>query len=224
MNNQEFIKAQRFFDNTLIGKHVFPDEYAYVEAGVLMKKGDIVAAYEAFNAIDNVQIPTSIITNLREDIYLEGQRAYHSGDTETAKTNFTAIKDYKRSKDYLLLITCKKRVVSPDNYSPLVALIGFEDADDIILNRESFFEKFLLGRWEDGASDPFYFELEKDGKSLTSTSRYNLPRNETEGFFDLKDGIYSVKGTKYWRFSIIDEDTISVYCFKDGRNITLYRQ
>ena len=44
MNNQEFIKSKQFFDNLLVSDQLFPDKYAYVEAGVLLERGEYVEA------------------------------------------------------------------------------------------------------------------------------------------------------------------------------------
>ena len=228
LNNQEFTKAKQSFDNMFVGEQLFADKYAYAEAGVLMENGAYVDAYKAFNAVKNISVPASITSNLKDKIYSAGQAAYRDGDLDEAEKNFSAIKKHKRSDDYLFLIDCKESSFSTyisrlANYDKLVALIGFEDADDIIIQNNNLLEEFLLGRWEDGDRyDPYYFELTEEDDGLWSS--YNLPRNDVDGLFDLIGGVYSVEGTKYWRFSIIDEDTISAYCYKDGSTIKLYRQ
>ena len=228
LNNQEFTKAKQSFDNMFVGEQLFADKYAYAEAGVLMEEGNYVKAYNAFKAINGLSVPNNILTDLKSKIYAEGQDAYHTGDTTLAKTNFTTVKDYKRSEDYLVLIECKGRLTYTDKYKKLVKLIGFEDADEIILNNSSFLEQFLMGRWEDGDTYPYYFEMEENNEGGLTAS-YNLPNKDVEGYFYLNNGIYSIGKTetsasKCFRFTIIDEDTIKVYCYKDGSTEKLYRQ
>ena len=134
----------------------------------------------------------------------------------------------------MLLIDCSGDTFSAwskakANYSTLIRLLNsdFENVDEIILENSSLLEKFLTGRWEDGdRSDPYYFEIyDDDGLHC----RYNLPHKSATGYYHFADGIYKVGETessaiKYYRFTIIDEDTISVYCFKDGSTHKLYRQ
>lgn len=239
MNDQEFIKAQQYFDNLFVSEAVFSDKYAYVEAGVLMEEGKYIESLQAFGRVTGVPVPSVIKDSLKTKIYSAGQAAYKAGEMTEAKKNFTAISSYKRSKDYLLLIDCNEILINSGEgsltsalyanvkYDKLKALIGFENADEIILENKSTAKLFLEGRWEDGNKNPYYFELYQDSDGWHS--RYNLPRKETEGYFYLSNAIYSVGETeentvRYYKFTIINEDTISVYCYKDGSTHKLYRQ
>ncbi len=233
MNDQDFIKAQQFFDNLFISETVFSDKYAYVEAGVLMEEGKYVEALAAFNKVNNVAIPAMITDFLKAKIYSAGQAAYKAGNMTEAGKNFRAIRTYKRSADYLLLVDCSEGHMSVwppsrTTYLRLVKLLGFENADEIILKSESIAILFLEGRWEDGAINPYYFEMQKENDGGWQ-SQYNLPHKNADGYYYISDAIYSVGETKssaikHYKFSIIDEDTMYVYCYKDGSTYKMYRQ
>lgn len=217
MNDEEFIKSKQFFDNLFVSETLFPTKYAYAEAGVLMEEGKYVESLNAFKKVDGAPIPTEITDSLKSKIYSAGQSAYKAGKMTEAKKNFNAISGYKRSDDYLLLIKCKNSAPDRVDYLLLVNLLGFENADEVIMTHQSTAIKFLTGRWEGGTK---YFEIEEEDH----TSSYNLPHKNADGYYSISDGIYAVETTKYFRFTIINENTISVYCYKDGSTHKLYRQ
>ena len=238
MNDQKFIEAQQYFDNLFVSESVFADQYQYIEAGVLMEEGKYVEALVAFNKVDGVPIPATLIDSLKAKIYSAGQTAYKAEKLTEAKKYFNALTGYKRSADYLTLILCSEDSFSnwlggEDNYKKLIKLLDFENADEIMLKYKSTALEFLKGRWEDGSkNDPYYFEMKKTSSGDFSdswSSGYNLPYKDVDGYFYFSNGIYSVGETessavKIYRFSIINEDTISVYCYKDGSTHKLYRQ
>ena len=60
-------------------------------------------------------------------------------------------------------------------------------------------------------------------------TQYNLPNKDVDGYYYISNGIYSIGETesgsvKCFKFAIINEDTMSVYCYKDGSTHKLYRQ
>ena len=233
MNDQKFIESQQYFDNLFVSKTIFSAKYAYVKAGVLMEEGKYIASLNAFSKLDDVPIPVSITDYLKSKIYSAGQAAYQAGNMTEAKRNFNAISSYRRSDDYLILISCSENSnldssSSLINYIRLLNLLGFENADEIILKNKSTAELFLNGRWEDGDTNPYYFEMKNESDGGWRC-QYNLPHKDAEGYYYISNGIYSVGETelsaaKYFKFSIINRDTISVYCYKDGSTHKLYRQ
>lgn len=228
MNNQQFIKSKQYFDNLFVSKTVFCSQYDYVEAGVLMETGDYRKALYAFNKVNNIPVPKSITDSIRDAVYSDGQSAYDAGDLYEAKLNFNALSGYKRSDDYIVLITCANSSYPNFYYEKLVKLLGFENTDEIILKNQGTAELFLEGRWEEGTKNSSYFEMYEDDEGDLH-SRHNLPHKNSSGYYYISNGIYSVGETeansaKYYKFSIIDEDTISVYCYKDGSTHKLYRQ
>lgn len=262
MNNQNFIAAHQYLDHLPMGDQLFQDEYAYIEAGVLMEEGKYIESLKAFDnlkgipvpssipetlidkiicegeylsllgiidELQNIPIPSTTLETITAKIYSAGKAAYKNDDFPVAKDNFTSIRGYKQSEDYLLLIGCKYGNLAEytvnGHYDDLVKLIGFEDADRIIIENKFTAIRFLKGTWEDGQKyNPFYFKIDAQNHAWN-----NLPHNDSDGYYYLSGGIYSVgetesKAIKCFRFSIIDEDTISVYCYKDGSTHKLYRQ
>lgn len=235
IDNEDFIKAERYFDVIPFGENLLPAQNEYLNAGVLWEEGKYIEAYQAFKKIESTSVPSSIITELETKIYSLGQSAYKTENYTQAEKYFNAIPNYKKSSDYLLLIDCRGDTFSAwskaqSNYSKLIKLLNnnFENVDEIILENDSLLETFLTGRWENGnRNNPYYFEIYENGDGLTC--KYNLPCKEADGYFWISDGMYKVGETessaiKIYRFNIIDEDTVSVYCFKDGSTHKLYRQ
>lgn len=254
MDSQNFIAAQRYLDKIPYCEKLFPDECAYVQAGVLMETGDYFASLEAFDKLDGISIPVSLVENLTqkimdaglsfelfqavddlqnvsipqalqdvlvENVYKQAQEHYRTCNYSRAKSEFTAIGNFKRSKDYRTLVDCRASS-SPTNYRKLVKLLDFEDAKEIVLNTDIFFELYLDGEWKENGTS-YYFEVKDDGSSC------NLPSFNESGYYFLNNGYYSVgksqsTSKKYFKFSIIDEDTISVYCYKDSSTHELHRQ
>lgn len=234
MNNQEFIKSQQYFDNILVSETVFRDKYAYVKAGVLMEEGKYVDALYAFDKVKETPLPAEITNLLELRIYSEGKAAYKAGEMIEAKKCFSAINPYQRSEDYLFLIDCSGDGFSGwssrnHDYDKLVRLLGFENVDEIIIENTPTAERFLKGRWEDGSNhEPYFFELQEEADG-SWYSRYNLPCKDVTGYFFINDAVYSIGDTessavKCYRFSIVDEDTILIYCYKDGSTHRLLRQ
>ena len=229
MNDQEFIASKRYFDNLFVSDRLFKDEYAYVEAGILMEEGKYVEALQAFQELD-IPVPSSITDDLKSKIYEEGQAAYRNGEISQAETCFAVLNGYERSADYLVLISCKvdsfpNGVEIRNHYNALIDLLGFEDANEIMLANEVLSHRFLKGGWVDGPSYDRYF-LIMAGVDYETLS--NLPHKKGVGYYSLSDGIYYMGETEYtavkcYRFKIIDKDTLSVYCYEDGSTYTLYR-
>lgn len=228
MNSQQFILAQRYFDSLGVGELLYPEEYAYIAAGVLMENGDHFEAYKAFNNLDT-PVPESITKNLKQNIYDAAILHYRANNPTAAKKYFDAIKDFKRSDDYLFLLDCRTDDISAYRASDrLYSLLGFEDAAKIIEKNDYCLQDFLIGRWETTSSYFYYFEIEeKDGGYQ---SWYNLPRESFYGNnYEINDGIYyqtndNGEYKKFYKFSIINKDTIEVYCYKDENSYKLARQ
>ena len=249
MNNQRFIEAQQYFDNLLVSDSLFPNKYAYIEAGVLMETGNYLEAYHAFCAMEEVPVPASIIDELKKEIYSEAVNLYRWGKLTNARELFIEIEDYSRSADYLFLIKCDLLPTSftptsttaqsifekynyvpnseaDDNYYKLVGLIGFANAGNILIENEVALKKFLTGRWEISAGYPnYYFELDENGYVYS-----NLPHRYSQGTYYFKSGVYTIKEkytydeVKTYQFTIIDKNAISVYCYEDRSVHALFRQ
>ncbi len=252
LENQEFINAKRYFDVIPFGEKILSEDYTYMNAGILLEEGKYIEAYGAFTTNQSRPVPEAIISGLKDKLYSLGQSAYRSAKYEEAREYFNIIAEYKRSSDYLLLLDCSDPAtvekLSTAQYKSLLKLLDakFENADEIILETDSLLTRFLTARWEDGKNHstwvvddeeaeywwrgghsedigPYYFELRQNGGSS-----FLLPNNYTSGSCEISDGHYWVKNgssmVKCFGFEIIDQDTISVYCYKDNSTHTLYRK
>ena len=232
MKTENFIESKQYFDKLLVSETIFPSKYDYVEAGILMEEGKYIEALNAFENVDGFPVPAAITDFLKSEIYSAGQAAYKAGKLTEAKKNFSAIPNYKRSNDYLLLIDCDGSssiglLYTIFNYDELIKLLGFENTDEILLRDQYVAVLFLTGRWESGDKNPYFFEIYEYNDLMYA--RYSLPYKYTDGYYYISNGIFSVGKTestavKYYKFTIIDEDTVSVYCYKDGSTHKLYRQ
>ena len=200
----------------------------------MLEKGDYWGAYNAAKKLDKSSVTNSFLDEIQKELYAHAQREYRNDHDAAAKKYFEALDGYQRSEDYLALIRSSEESFSnylnDYYYEDLFELLedNFEDADKIMQENDYLLEIFLTGSWEDGSyNDPYYFYLYDHGDSMTS--EYNLPFKEVDGYFFIVDGIFRVgesesSSTKVYRFTIIDADTISVYCYKDGSTHKLYRQ
>lgn len=235
LNNQEFINAERYLKNMPFGEDVLAEHIDYLNAGILMEEGEYLEAYRALKKIKEYSVPVTVMDDLKSTLYSAGKTAYKNEDFATARLCFAEIPDYKRSSDYILLIECAGSTFDSwstihTRYPDLLKLINekFDNANKILVRNDKFLERFLLGRWENGKkSDQYYFKLYE--KDISTYSEYNLPNKNTKGYYTISDGIYQIEKkdssvVKCFRFSIIDEDTISVYCYKNGKSYKLYRQ
>lgn len=230
MNRQKFSESKQFFDQLVVSREVFPEDYAYVEAGILMEKGRYLDALRAFEELPGSTVPAAVRNELMSRIYSLGQEFYRSDAYAEAETYFRALGDYGRCEDYLFLIGCH---MHPDaasgQYEELYALIGFEDADKIILLDEVLLEQYLFGLWKDDHLYPYTLEMyEADDGAYRC--RYDLPAPDLSAqYFYLTNGAYSVGKTeasikKVFKFSIVDKDTMDVYCYEDQNTYTMHRQ
>lgn len=222
MGDCRFISAQKYFGRIPFYELLFTNDCEYIQAGVLMEQGDYIEALNAFNNV-NYPVPISIIENIQEELYKQSQSYYRKGDYQNSIRGFRSIQDYKNSEDYILLIRGHN---SPYmiNYNDLLGLIGFEDASDIILNNDGFFRRFMIGDWK-AEKGNMYFRID-----YTGHSHFNLPFIDVSSeYYELSSGIYfdvhsDGSRTKQFKFSIVDQNTASVLCYKNNEKYTLIRQ
>ncbi|MBE6621725.1 MAG: hypothetical protein E7630_02095 [Ruminococcaceae bacterium] len=98
------------------------------------------------------------------------------------------------------------------------------------LQSDDMISCFLEGYWSTYSGDYYINFYESDGGG--TSSEYNLPWvSEPYGtkYYDIRSLIYiytnedSKELAKVYRFEIVDYDTIKVFCYKNNRTYTLYR-
>ncbi len=236
LDNGQFAEANRYLRLIPFGSSVFKAQSEFLDACRLIENGEYVSAYVALISIRGYHVPASVMEHVQERIYAMGKSAYRNGAFSDANNYFSHIITFKRSNDYLTLIGyCGDSFAAWQkakyHYSELYDLAkdGFENAGEVLLMRSSSANQFLKGRWEGGSrNNAYFFEITDSGESLQSNT--NLPHKDVSGSFSISDSIYyTISGNesdsiKQFRFSIINEDAVSVYCYKDGSTYTLYRQ
>lgn len=228
IDTQQFSKAKRYCDNLLVYDVLFPGEYAYIEAGVLLEGDSYLEALSAFEAVEGYHVPDSVLTPLKERIYLHAQDAYHRNSYSVARMWFSDIPDYKNSDDYLLLIKYhlgKSGSFTSSDSKQLISLMGFEDADKLILSVESSAYRFLNGQWKGGS---YSFSVSSRNNQEVEIL-FDLPCEDVKKWLSIQDGIlYSISYNPieivhHFSIDIVDEDTIRVYCYKDSSTHFLHR-
>lgn len=108
---------------------------------------------------------------------------------------------------------------SEAEYKTIINAMDFEDAKEALVSNSPIADRFLEGTWK--TSDGKYY-LTLDGFSCRSNNVYT-PKYE---LYMISDGVLSFlrSSTDVFKFTVLTEDSISVYCYKDGSTYTLYRQ
>lgn len=180
---------------------------------------------EISDNLQNISIPDSVKNAMVSEIYSDGQTAYRAGNISQAEKYFSAIKSYKQSGDYLALISYKNKPKASD-YNTLLRLIEFEDSAELMIKNYGFALDFLTGTWRT-EQNYYLFQMKQEDDGFSCT--YTLPHKYASGYFYFTNGVYSVGRTATetvdtFRFSIIDANTIYVYCYVNDTYYTLCRK
>ena len=174
------------------------------------------------------------IQQLKAIVYKKAINQYNDGQLLKAETNFTALGSYKDAKKYLILVNAKYfgkglfaeswNELSDLAYKDLLDILSFADAKDVMIH--CFPEHFLKGTWKT-SSGKYYFKLKKKNENLQAS--YSLPYKDlSNAYFSFDDGVYVLsnksKSKDVFKFTIIDKNTVKVYCYKNGKTYTMYRQ
>lgn len=208
-------------------------EASYYEALDRLKAGNAYG-YKTIVSLakSNFRLAVDGLEAAKDQAYNYAVSLYREGKPSSAREVFRELSGYKRSSDYLTLI-------NKSSCAAVKKLIGFEDANDILL--DFFANQFLFGTWKTSDGRHYFSITEDNVKTRGYLSNYNLPHTDlAHSYWDIADGIYYLYDQDYmldnflgkdyferknvFRFRIIDADTISVYCYKDGRTYKLFRQ
>ncbi len=221
----------------LIDQHYEPAKAELVEVCKLQasnyaEKKMYDYAYKAIKEAQPFGNVDSLIAVYSSDAYEYAVNQYHSGNYTKAQSFFEMLGNYHRSDYYLILIRAHLTDDSEyllDGYSAqsdaefLMYILGFEDAEELLVSKQELAEVFLLGNWR---GDGYYFTMREDGDI-----QYNLPVIDYGNFYFIEDGellLYpkdDFRGKKaVLRFTVISRDCIWAYCYKNSRSYTLYRQ
>lgn len=210
------------------------NECDYQLALLHKNSGDLLTAYDEFSALYGYKDSANIKNSLKSDIYYKGAEAYRFGNYSLAKSCFDVSDNVGRESDYRTLISAHEGYTS---VYELKGLIGFEDANTLLLS-DKYIYSFLKGTWRTGSSNSYYYNRYSyyssyryvqyyDSASGTSCS-YNLPVTGGD-YYKLSDGVHytgsdSSGWHKEWKFEIINENKVRVYCYKDDSTYVLERE
>lgn len=221
----DYLKAIHYKDSTEKIKDI-----KYRWAWSLIDEGKYIEALNKLNTITGYSDVDDTIVALTETIYLEGQDLYYNGDYDGAKELFEYLSPYKDSYKYLALIDARdwRAYVDIENtVTKLVEIFYFEDAAELLVSNTDIACQFLLGNWETSDGE-YYFEIElSNDEEYSYWSSYNLPWYG--GSFIIENGIYSVSDDSYedkpqYAFTLLTPDCMDIYCYKNSKTYTLYRQ
>lgn len=186
-------------------------------------------AYRILSKASDNPDAKELLTELREVVYLKAQLLYRENKLTEARKHFSIITPYSRCADYLLLIDAKRHnYYSADLSTKLLDLIGFEDANDIILSSWANAQTFLESNWKNGGT---YLKFQQVSNQKASWRiEYNLPADKSGGYFAVVDGDYYLakqstsEPVAIFHITIVNYNCIEVYIYKSGNYYTLYRQ
>lgn len=200
-------------------------ETQYRWACAMIEKKNYTDAYVKLDSIRGYSDVNDLLPTLTECVYLEGQKFYREGKNRDAKKCFDCIPSYRDSKKYLTLIDTYGFLwaISDDRFEKLMDLFYFENTAEMLLFKQSVAEKFLLGTWR---GEGHYFTMDREG-----SISYSLPYIYFGDYYEVSDGDVlffpedNMGNTKQiFHIEAITPDCIEVFCFKNNKSYTLYRQ
>lgn len=194
----------------------------------LAAKKDYVNAYKkVVNTVD-CEEAEKLRDKYIAEIYADAQYNYEHRYYQQANDMFIVIPaDYERCADYRLL--AKAHLLGPaSHYDEIAALIGFADAGELLLIYDKTAFQFLTGEWTDdggavcltGTKKSIEFSNLPTGAA--DCQYLTIEKSRVYGYTRASNG-KAVDIVKDMRITIIDYDTISVHCYKDGKDHTLHR-
>lgn len=196
----------------------------YAEGQSAYWDDDLVYAAECFQAIEPYSDSESYLVLLQAIYY--GERDY-SFDNRLEAFISSAQGQEPPSIFYGLKPVLGSFLFNSDEeaVNALEGLFYFEDAADILVEYEEYACLFLRGTWKDETGN-YYFTMNDDESTV-----YNLPWFDYGDYYTIINGDYLLyekgkedKARPMFNFYPLTPNSISVYCYKDGSSITIYRQ
>ncbi len=226
-NGADFSKAERLL------KQLGRDGYGPAEARLpalyyrwaqwLLAQEEPLDAYDKFQKAGDYENAPVIVTEMTKVFYEQGIKDYHAGDYSEAGRYFRTIGDYQRSGSYRVLVGAHLSRTRAHCYETLRALIGFEDAAELLVSEQGIAEKFLLGAWKGGGQTLII----KESGDATCT----FPIHAGSGYYDIENGAFRFykdrddgSGKTVFSVIVIHENCIQVRVTQNKKTYALYRQ
>ncbi len=196
-------------------------ELYYVWGNSLLSGEEYLKAYDKLVLAGDYLDSKQIILELTDYIYNAAIDFYHKAQYDKATRWFAKTEGYLVTDSFLTLIKAHNKELNI--YDELYSLIGFEDANELIMSNHVFVQKFLLGTWR---GDSRYFKMKENGQIS-----YDIPWIKYGDYYRIENGIILIfkestpNTTKnLYRVTIINENCIQIFAYKNSRTYTLYRQ
>jgi len=200
---------------------------ALKSAGELLRSADVLKRLGTFR---DSQTQLAEVLNL---IYSSAVEDYRRGNYENSEIWFSETTGIGNTDKFLTLIKVRQGQVI--NKETILALIGFEDMNEVIKADDYLFLRFL-GMWSewgvgrkwsdaDGNYIRFYTNDGWDGFMSATVTMLNFELHQIENgvHYGYNGGASRNQWTPLWEYTIISQNSIRIYYFHDGRNYTLDR-
>lgn len=204
------------------GLYILYEEQNYLKAYNYLSNSE----YNDMNDISEIR------NELKELLYIEAVNLYREEELDQADTRF--LEDYKDGDKYKLLIKTRRPYYGwfgldgdiEKDVKKLIDMFSFEDTAEVLVSNTNLACEFLLGNWKT-SNGGYYFKIEKQKGGHDYYSSYNIPWYG--GTFTIEDGVYMVTQGNYedkpqYKFTLLTPNSMDLYCYKDGKTYTLYRQ
>ena len=189
-----------------------------------LEGGDLLAAYQFMEKADGYPGVREALSDLTDLLYNKGISEYRRGYYSSASTYFDKTLSYKDTDIYEEMILARYGYYSDERYDTLLQWIGFEDVNEILVCNQSYARAFLKGKWQN-SKGVVKITVKADG-SMTD----GLPMIYSSGYYYIENGTQYMSKKQNGEskpdksYTIIDYNTIKVYCYKDKKTYTLYRK
>ena len=172
---------------------------------------------------------------LDEEMYKKALKFYNSKEYGSASAFFYGIKGYKDADKFVALSNLANHKITDEYYNKAIQNLQFANTKEVLVSYNSIAKKFLAGTWR-SKDNRYYFTMG------TNSSSYNLPsENLSNSFYNISDGVYSLVREdglisyylhkedgknikKLFKFVVLTEDSMNVFCYKTGKTYRMYRQ
>lgn len=184
------------------------------------------AAIEEIEEIKSENEETQkVYDEIVESVYNNGIDYYSKEQFALAENTFQLVQYYKQSENFIKVCNILKyEWISLDDTKKytniLVENLDLPLMNEYIVSRNWCAIEFLKSSWktEDGY---YYFIITEDEKA---SAYYNIPHINGNGYYSIKNGVYSVGEIKMYTISVISENIIEITSEKNGKTYRLFRE
>jgi V8-like Glu-specific endopeptidase len=188
-----------------------------------LQNGKYLEAYQKLMLTKDYQDSNIQLDNLKIPLYKDAVEKYHSKNYTRALSEFSLLKDFLDSNDYIVLARAHSL---GDSYpageilTDLAPLIGFEDAGAIIVSDFYFASNYLKGAW---SGSDHYFVMANDGTDFNIPASYGDRIWIDTGTLYVYDHNQPDAKTPAFVIEPVSTNLILVYCYQNSQTYSLVR-